>query len=70
VTVSVGGSAAGGAVAGAIVDQPGGLSWSFVFAGSVLLIAALVAAVPRGSIARADRRAEDRLREAITAGAA
>jgi hypothetical protein len=46
------------------------LSWSFVFAGSVLLIAALVAAVPRGSIARADRRAEDRLRQAITAEAA
>ncbi|WP_051808080.1 MFS transporter [Actinoplanes subtropicus] len=70
VTVSVGGSAAGGAVAGAIVDQPGGLPWSFVFAGSVLVIAALVAAVPRGSIARADRRAEDRLRAAIAAEAA
>ena len=70
VTVSVGGSAAGGAVAGAVVDQPGGLPWSFVFAGSVLVIAALVAAVPRGSIARADRRAEDRLRAAIAAQAA
>jgi MFS family permease len=65
VTVSVGGSAAGGAVAGAIVDQPGGLPWSFVFAGGVLVIAALVAAIPRGSIARADRHAEDRLRAAL-----
>jgi hypothetical protein len=54
-------------VAGVIVDQPGGLPWSFVFAGGVLVIAALVAAVPRGSIARADRHAEDRLREAIEA---
>jgi len=70
VTVSVGGSAAGGAVAGAIVDQPGGLPWSFVFAGGVLVLAALVAAVPRGSIAQADRHAEDRLREAIAAEAA
>ncbi|WP_433300570.1 MFS transporter [Actinoplanes sp. CA-030573] len=69
VTVSVAGSAAGGAVAGAIVDQPGGLPWSFVFAGGVLAVGALVAAVPRGSIARADRRAEDRLREAMAAQA-
>ena len=30
VTVSVAGSAAGGAVAGTIVDQPGGLPWAFV----------------------------------------
>lgn len=69
VTVSVAGSAAGGAVAGAIVDQPGGLPWSFVFAGGVLVLAALVAAVPRGSIARADRYAEDRLRAALAADA-
>jgi MFS family permease len=67
VTVSVAGSAAGGAVAGAIVDQPGGLAWAFVFASSVLMVAALVAAVPRGSIARADRHATDRLRQALAA---
>ncbi|MGK5680736.1 MFS transporter [Actinoplanes sp. URMC 104] len=67
VTVSVAGSAAGGAVAGAIVDQPGGLAWAFAFAGAVLAVAALVAAVPRGSMARADRRAADRLREALAA---
>ena len=65
VTVSVTGSAVGGAVAGAIVDQPGGLTWAFVFAAGVLMVAALVAAVPHGSIARADQRAADRLRQAL-----
>jgi hypothetical protein len=57
VTVSVGGSAAGGALAGVIVDQPGGLPWSFAFAAAVLLVAAGVAAIPEGSMARADRHA-------------
>lgn len=57
VTVSVAGSAAGGALAGVIVDQPGGLPWSFAFAAAVLLVAAAVAAVPDGSMARADRLA-------------
>jgi MFS family permease len=70
VTVSVAGSAAGGAVAGAIVDQPGGLPWAFVFAAAVLVVAALIAAVPHGSMARADRRAADRLHRAVTAEAA
>jgi MFS family permease len=56
-TVSVGGSAAGGALAGVIVDQPGGLPWSFAFAAGVLLLAAAVAAIPDGSMARADRHA-------------
>jgi MFS family permease len=70
VTVSVAGSAAGGAVAGAIVDQPGGLPWAFLFAAGVLLSAALIAGVPRGSIARADRRASDRLERALAADAA
>jgi hypothetical protein len=65
VTVSVAGSAAGGAVAGAIVDQPGGLPWAFLLAAAVLLAAAAVAAVPRGSMARADRRAGDRLERAL-----
>ena len=67
VTVSVAGSAAGGALAGAIVDQPGGLSWAFALVAGVLTVAALVAAVPHGSIARADERATDRLREALAA---
>lgn len=67
VTVSVAGSAAGGAVAGAIVDQPGGLPWAFVFAAVVLVAAAVVAAVPTGPMARADKRATERLRQAMTA---
>ncbi|WP_184956995.1 MFS transporter [Paractinoplanes abujensis] len=65
VTVSVAGSAAGGATAGAIVDQPGGLGWAFALNAAVLMVAALVAAVPHGSIARADRRATARLSEAL-----
>jgi MFS family permease len=65
VTVSVGGSAAGGAVAGAIVDQPGGLPWAFIFAGAVLAVAALIAAVPAGPMARADEHAMEQLREAL-----
>jgi len=65
VTVSVGGSAAGGAVAGAIVDRPGGLPWAFAFAASVLVFAAATAAVPAGPMARADQRAADRLRQAL-----
>jgi len=65
VTVSVAGSAAGGAVAGVIVDQPGGLPWAFGFAAAVLAAAALVAAVPTGPMARADERAADRLRRAL-----
>ncbi|BBH65972.1 MFS transporter [Actinoplanes sp. OR16] len=61
VTVSVSGSAAGGALAGLIVDQPGGLPWAFVFAGSVVLLAAAVAALPHGSMSRADRHAAEPL---------
>jgi MFS family permease len=67
VTVSVGGSAVGGAVAGVIVDQPGGLPWAFVFAAAVLALAAMVAAVPTGPMARADLRAAERLRQAMAA---
>jgi MFS family permease len=67
VTVSVAGSAAGGALAGVIVDQPGGLPWAFVFAAGVLVAAALVAAIPAGPMARADERATDRLRRALAA---
>ncbi|GAB1644918.1 MFS transporter [Krasilnikovia sp. MM14-A1259] len=70
VTVSVAGSAAGGAVSGAIVDEPGGLPWAFVFAAGVLALAAVVAALPAGSMARADRHATDRIRHALAAEAA
>jgi MFS family permease len=65
VTVSVGASAAGGAIAGLIVDRPGGVPWAFAFAGAVLLSAAAVAAFPSGPIARADARAAARLRDAL-----
>ena len=68
VTVSVAGSAIGAAVAGSIVDQPGGLPWAFGFAAFVLLMAALVAAVPGGPMTRADRRAAERLSRALAAG--
>ncbi|GAA1600675.1 MFS transporter [Actinoplanes couchii] len=61
ITVSVAGNAAGGAIAGVIVDQPGGLPWSFLFAAGVLLLGAVVAALPRGPLARADRHAGERL---------
>jgi hypothetical protein len=47
------------------VDQPGGLPWAFVFAAAVLVVAALVAAVPAGPITRADRQAAERLRQAM-----
>jgi MFS family permease len=57
VTVSVGASAAGGAIAGLIVDQPGGVPWAFLFAGGAVAVAAAVAAFPSGSIARADAQA-------------
>jgi MFS family permease len=67
VTVSVAGSALGGAVAGTIVDRPGGLPWAFVFAAGVLVVAALVAAVPAGPMTRADQRASDRLHRALAA---
>ncbi|OJF14095.1 MFS transporter [Couchioplanes caeruleus] len=65
VTVSVAGSAAGGAIAGGIVDHPGGLPWAFTFAAAVLMVAAAVAAMPDGSMARADERAARDLREAL-----
>ena len=57
VTVTVAASAAGGATAGVIVDQPGGVPWAFVFCGAVTALAALVAGWPRGPLARADARA-------------
>jgi MFS family permease len=57
VTVSVAASAVGGAVAGLIVDQPGGVPWAFLFGGAAVAVAAAVAAPPAGSIARADAQA-------------
>ncbi|MFI7076751.1 MFS transporter [Micromonospora sp. NPDC049903] len=54
VTMSVGASAAGGAVAGLIVDQAGGVPWAFLFAGAAVAVGAGVAALPAGPIARAE----------------
>lgn len=56
VTISVSASAAGAAVAGVIVDHAGARS-AFVFAGLAVACAAAVAALPAGSIARADQAA-------------
>ncbi|WP_433529961.1 MFS transporter [Micromonospora sp. CA-263727] len=54
VTMSVGASAAGGAVAGLIVDHGGGVPWAFLFAGAAVAVGAAVAALPAGPIARAE----------------
>ncbi|MGC5019714.1 MFS transporter [Micromonospora sp. DT47] len=57
VTMSVAASAAGGAVAGLIVDHAGGVPWAFLFAGAAVAVGAGVAALPDGPIARAEARA-------------
>lgn len=54
VTMSVAASAAGGAVAGLIVDHAGGVPWAFLFAGAAVAVGAAVAALPAGPIARAE----------------
>ncbi|MFG3705492.1 MFS transporter [Micromonospora sp. NPDC047670] len=65
VTMSVGASAAGGAVAGLIVDHAGGVPWAFLFAGAAVAVGAGIAALPAGPIARAEAtavRAEELVR--------
>ncbi|MER7331189.1 MULTISPECIES: MFS transporter [unclassified Micromonospora] len=57
VTMSVGASAAGGAVAGLIVDHAGGVPWAFLFAGAAVAVGAGIAALPTGPIARAEATA-------------
>ncbi len=57
VTMSVAASAAGGAVAGLIVDHTGGVPWAFLFAGAAVAVGAALAALPAGPIARAEARA-------------
>lgn len=64
VTVAVAASAAGGAGAGILVDLVG-VPWAFVFAGVAVAAAAVVAALPTGSIARAEALAEVRLERAL-----
>ncbi|QGN46770.1 MFS transporter [Micromonospora sp. WMMD558] len=54
VTMSVGASAAGGAVAGLIVDHAGGVPWAFLFAGAAVAVGAVVAGLPAGPVARAE----------------
>ncbi|MER7166668.1 MFS transporter [Micromonospora sp. NPDC000207] len=56
VTVSVGASAAGGAIAGLLVDHGGGVPGAFLFAGAAVAVGALVAALPTGPVARAETR--------------
>ncbi|MEH1027661.1 MULTISPECIES: MFS transporter [Micromonospora] len=65
VTVAVATSAVGGAGAGLIVDHAGGVPWAFVFAGAAVAVAAVVAALPAGPIARAET-ATVRVEEPIT----
>jgi MFS family permease len=64
VTVAVAASAIGAAGAGAIVDGPG-VPWAFLFAGAGVGCAAIVAALPAGSIARADALAAERMARAL-----
>lgn len=64
-TTMVAATAAGGAVAGVIVDLPGGVPWAFVFAGTAVAAGAIVAGRPSGSITRADTAAAQRVREAL-----
>jgi hypothetical protein len=67
-TVALGCSAAGGAVAGVIVDHPGGPRWAFLAAGALVVLAAAVAAVPRGPLHRAAMGPRDHY--ALAAGSA
>ena len=67
VTVTVATSAAGGAVAGVIVDRAGGPPLAFLFAGATVGLAALVAGWPSGSISRAEAHASVRVEQALTA---
>ncbi|HEY7272299.1 MAG TPA: MFS transporter, partial [Actinoplanes sp.] len=52
ITVAMGCSAVGGAVAGVIVDQPGGTRWAFLGAALTVALAAGVAAMPGGPLNR------------------
>ncbi|WP_406171781.1 hypothetical protein OIE52_48720 [Streptomyces canus] len=64
-TVPAAANAVGGAMAGIIVDGPGGVIVTFVMAGMVVAIAGVTAAWPSGPITRTDSEAE----EATSAGA-
>jgi MFS family permease len=68
VTIAIAASAVGGAGAGLLVDRLG-VPWAFLLGSAGVAIAAVVAAAPSGSIARADARAAVRLQEALAADA-
>lgn len=64
-TMAVGASAAGGAVAGVLVDRVGGPAAAFLFAAAALALAALLAGWPAGPISRAEARASVDLDRAL-----
>jgi MFS family permease len=68
ITVALGSSAAGGALAGVIVDQPDGTRYAFLVAGALVALAAVVAALPRGPLHRV--AASEGSRFALAAGPA
>ncbi|MFI6663281.1 hypothetical protein ACIBL8_48375 [Streptomyces sp. NPDC050523] len=51
-------NAVGGASAGTLVDEPGGVPWALVLAGVIVVAAAVTAAWPSGPITRADADAK------------
>ncbi|MFI9010022.1 MFS transporter [Actinosynnema sp. NPDC053489] len=55
-TLPVAANSAGGAVAGLVVDHPGGVPWSFALAGLVIAAAAATAGRASGPIGRVERR--------------
>jgi MFS family permease len=69
VTVPMAANSAGGATAGPIVDQSGGIRWSFTLAATVIAVATLVAAPRTGSIARADAAVTSAARDGVAAPA-
>ncbi|MGA3539357.1 MFS transporter [Micromonosporaceae bacterium DT194] len=69
VTMAIGSAAAGGALAGLIVDHFG-VGWAFVFAALAVGVAAVTAGRPGGSIARADTESRVRAETGATLAAA
>lgn len=53
------------AVAGMIVDSAGGVPWAFLFAGSGAILAAVIAALPGGAIARAEQASAVRVEQTL-----
>jgi MFS family permease len=66
VTVAIGASALGGSGAGLIVDAAG-VPWAFLYAGAAVAVAAVVAALPNGPVARAEKSAAVRVSNALAA---